>query len=120
MISGVSSEPQETIVKLTLADLLKPMQFKAVLLFVCGLKNSEIAKSLGTTEQVIKNVLRDVYSRAGCGNTGGLVRRYFSEVASGHLDLGRLRRELAELEARSAQNFRARLEDRLQRAKGSD
>jgi len=114
MISVVSSQPQETIDKVTLADLLKPMQFKTVLLVACGLENCEIAKSLGTTEQVIKNVLRDVCDRTGCGNSGELVRQYFNEVASGLVELGRLRRELAELEARAAQNLHARLQDRLQ------
>ena len=109
----VSSHPQETIDKLTLADLLKPMQ-KTVLLVAWGLKNCQIAEFLGTTEQVIKNVLREVYDRTGCWNSGELVRRYFREVASGLLELGRLQRELAELQARAAPNLHARPEDRIQ------
>ena len=110
----VSSHPQETIDKLTLADLLKPMQFKTVLLVAWGLKNCQIAEFLGTTEQVIKNVLREVYDRTGCWNSGELLRRYFREVASGLLELGRLQRELAELQARAAPNLHARPEDRIQ------
>ena len=42
-MSIVSARPQETISNLTLADLLKPMQFKTVLLVACGseeLRNS--------------------------------------------------------------------------------
>jgi DNA-binding CsgD family transcriptional regulator len=113
-MSVESSHPQETIDSLTLADLLKPMQFKTVLLVACGLKNCEIAQFLGTREQVIKNVLADVYHRTGCWNSGELVRRYFREVATGLLELGRLQRELAELEARTGQNLPTPSEDRLQ------
>jgi hypothetical protein len=111
---SVLSHSLETIDDLTLADLLKPMQFKTVLLVTCGLKNCQIAEFLGTTELVIKNVLMDVYDRTGCWNSGELVRRYFREVAGGLLELGRLQRELAELEARAAKNFNARPDERPQ------
>src|SRR5580704_4340984 len=113
MISLVTPCPQKTIDKPTLADLLNPMQFKAVLLVACGWKNWEVAKFLGTTEPVIRNVLKDIYKRTDCRNSGELVRQYFREVESGVLELSRLRRELAELEARAARNLHARLEDRL-------
>jgi DNA-binding CsgD family transcriptional regulator len=113
-MSVLSSHPQETIDDLTLADLLKPMQFKTVLLVACGLNNREIAEFLGTREQVIENALSDVYHRTGCWNSGELVRRYFREVASGLLELGRLQRELAELEARTGQNLPTLSENRLQ------
>jgi len=113
-MSVVSSHPQETVDNLTLADLLKPMQFKTVLLVACGLKNCEIAEFLGTREQVVENALADVYHRTGCWNSGELVRRYFREVATGLLELGRLQRELAELEARTGQNLSTRSENRLQ------
>ena len=81
---------------------------KTVLLVACGLNNREIAEFLGTREQVIENALSDVYHRTGCWNSGELVRRYFREVASGLLELGRLQRELAELEARTGQNLLTR------------
>jgi DNA-binding CsgD family transcriptional regulator len=113
-MSLVSSHSQETVDNLTLADLLKPMQFKTVLLVACGLKNCEIAEFLGTREQVVENALADVYHRTGCWNSGELVRRYFREVATGLLELGRLQRELAELEARTGQNLSTRSENRLQ------
>jgi len=113
MISVATPCPQETIDKPTLADVLNPMQFKAVLLVACGWRNWEVAKFLGTTERVIRNVLRDVNKRTDCKNSGELVRQYFREVESGVLELSRLRRELAELEARSARNLHVRLEDRL-------
>jgi DNA-binding CsgD family transcriptional regulator len=107
----VSSHPQG---QLTLANLLQPMQFKTVLLVACGLKNSEIAGFLGTTEPVVTSALQDVYERTGCWNSSELVRRYFREVASGLLELGRLQRELAELEARAGESLHACLEERLQ------
>ena len=106
-----SFRPQEAIDNLTLADLLTPMQFKTALLVACGLKNCEIGEFLGTTEQVIKNVLAGVCRRTGCWNSGEVVRRYCREVSSGLLELGRLRRELAELEARTGQNLHTRLGD---------
>jgi hypothetical protein len=113
-MSVVSSHPQETVDNLTLADLLKPMQFKTVLLVACGLKNCEIAGFLGTREQVIENALADVYHRTGCWNSGELVRRYFREVATGLLELGRLERELAELEARTGHDLPRLSENQLQ------
>ena len=104
---------QEFVDSLTLADLLNPMQFKTALLAARGLRNCEIAQCLGTTEMVIKNVLADAYHRTGCSNSGELVRRYFREVSSGVLELGRLHRELAELESRIGQNLRAPIGDLL-------
>jgi DNA-binding CsgD family transcriptional regulator len=82
----------------SLADLLEPMQFKAMLLVTCGLENHQIAQCLRTTEHTIRNVLRNCYQRTGCGNIDELVRRYFCEEATGLLELGRLQRELAEIE----------------------
>jgi len=101
-MSDAMSYPQESS-RISLATLLTPMQFKTVLLVACGLKQSEIAQLLGTRERVIENELRDIYDRTGCANSGDLVLRYVHEVESGLLELARLRRELEELEARSAQ-----------------
>ena len=102
-MSAVSSDSLNTIDTPSLADLLEPMQFKAVLLVTCGLENHQIAQCLGTTEQTIRNVLWNSYARTGCRNSDELVRRYFCEVASGLLEIERLQRQLAELEARAAQ-----------------
>jgi DNA-binding CsgD family transcriptional regulator len=104
---SLSSDPN-AIDRPTLADLLKPMEFKAMLLVTRGLRNCQVAEFLGTTELVIENVLRDVCGRTGCWNSGDLVRRYFREVASGLLELGRLQRQLAELEARAALHLHPR------------
>jgi DNA-binding CsgD family transcriptional regulator len=85
------------------------MQFKTVLLVAYGLGNSDIAQVLGTTEHVIKRALSDACNRAGCWNSGELVERYFLEIAAGLLELGRVRREWAELEARAARDLHADL-----------
>jgi DNA-binding NarL/FixJ family response regulator len=100
---------------LSLAILLTPMQFKAALLAACGLKNSEIAAFLNTTEPVIKIVLTDVVKRTGCSDSDKLIARYVWEIESGLLELARLHRELAELEARTGQNLRRRSGALIQR-----
>jgi DNA-binding NarL/FixJ family response regulator len=46
-------------------DRLTPKELRIVALIVQGYKNKEIAKQLGTTEQVIKNYLRNVYDKIG-------------------------------------------------------
>jgi DNA-binding NarL/FixJ family response regulator len=91
----------------SLGDILLPMEFKTVLLLAHGLTNYQIAQVLGTTEQVIKNALRDVFHRSGCRDSGELACRYFRELANGLLELGRLRRELAELDARATLIFKS-------------
>ena len=102
-MSTVSSDSLDTFDAPSLADLLEPMQFKAMLLVTCGLESHQIAQCLCTTEQTIQNVLWNCYQRIGCRNIDELVRRYFWEVETGLLELGRLQRELAELENRVAQ-----------------
>ena len=102
-MSVVRSDSFGTVNTPSLADLLEPMEFKAMLLVTCGLQNHQIAQCLGTTEQTIRKVLWKSYKLTGCLNSDELVRRYFREVASGLLELGRLQRELAELETRTGQ-----------------
>lgn len=46
-------------------DRLTQKELKIVALIVQGYKNKEIATRLGTTEQVIKNYLRNVYDKIG-------------------------------------------------------
>jgi DNA-binding NarL/FixJ family response regulator len=46
-------------------DRLTPKELRIVALIVQGYKNKEIAAQLGTTEQVIKNYLRNVYDKIG-------------------------------------------------------
>jgi DNA-binding CsgD family transcriptional regulator len=54
--------------KRTLQSILTPKQFRVALLVSSGSKNSEIAVILRTTENVIKNILREVYDHSGCSN----------------------------------------------------
>jgi DNA-binding CsgD family transcriptional regulator len=107
------SQTREFVETLTLADLLNPMQFKTVLLAASGFQNCEIGEFVGTTELVIENALADAYHRTSCSNSGEVVRRYLREVSCGLLELGRLHRELAELESRIGQNLHARMGDLL-------
>lgn len=93
--------PKETAGEGNLASLLTPMQFKTLLLVICGLKNCEISEFLGTTEHVIRIVLADIYDCTGCANNSELILRYIDEVERGELSIGRLRRELNELQARA-------------------
>lgn len=46
-------------------DRLTAKEMKIIALIVQGCKNKEIAQQLGTTEQVIKNYLRNVYDKTG-------------------------------------------------------
>jgi DNA-binding NarL/FixJ family response regulator len=46
-------------------DRLTPKELRIVALIVQGYKNKDIASHLGTTEQVIKNYLRNVYDKIG-------------------------------------------------------
>jgi DNA-binding NarL/FixJ family response regulator len=46
-------------------DRLTPKEMQIVALIVQGCKNKEIAKQLGTKEQVIKNYLRGIYDKTG-------------------------------------------------------
>ena len=46
-------------------DRLTPKELRIVTLIVQGFKNKEIATQLGTTEQVVKNYLRNVYDKIG-------------------------------------------------------
>ena len=46
-------------------DRLTPKELRIVALIVQGYKNKDIATELGTTEQVIKNYLRNIYDKIG-------------------------------------------------------
>lgn len=76
-------------------DRLTPKEIKIVALIVQGFKNKEIASHLGTTEQVIKNYLRNVYDKTGVSDRLELAlftihHRTLADaaaVAGGQLDL---------------------------------
>jgi len=63
---AVPSELTENdMVGLRVRDRLTQKELRIVALIVQGYKNKEIATQLGTTEQVIKNYLRNVYEKIG-------------------------------------------------------
>jgi DNA-binding CsgD family transcriptional regulator len=83
--------------KLTLQDVLTPKQFRVALLVTSGLKNLEIAMILGTTENMIKNILRNVYDRSGCSNRVELALLLVHEAETGMYDRCNLGREIGTL-----------------------
>jgi len=56
---------ENDMVGLRVRDRLTAKELRIVALIVQGYKNKEIASQLGTTEQVIKNYLRNVYDKIG-------------------------------------------------------
>jgi DNA-binding NarL/FixJ family response regulator len=63
--SAASSADTDDFVGARVRDRLTPKELKIVALIVQGFKNKEIANLLGTTEQVVKNYLRNVYDKIG-------------------------------------------------------
>ena len=63
---GAPAEMSETdMVAVRVRDRLTPKELRIVALIVQGYKNKDIATELGTTEQVIKNYLRNIYDKIG-------------------------------------------------------
>ena len=48
--------------------VLSPRQQQVIELVAQGLKNSEVAEAIGTTELVVKNYLRRIYDKLGLWN----------------------------------------------------
>ncbi len=84
-----------------LMDILTPTQFRVTILVGSGLKNTDIARLMNTTEGVVKNFIRDIFARAGISNRVELALRYTSELEAGVYDQERLDQEIAELETRA-------------------
>jgi len=91
-----------------LMNLLTRQQFRTAILVTIGLKNGEIAEFLGTTEHVVKNLLRDIFDRAGCWNRVELALRFVCESETSMYDQNKIRSEVAELETRAAQILHSR------------
>ena len=53
-------------------------EHRVIQLVAQGLKNSEVAKEIGTTEHVVKNYLRVIYDKLGLWNRVELVLWYES------------------------------------------
>ncbi len=58
-------EVENDMVGARVRDRLTPKELRIVALIVQGYKNKDIAVELGTTEQVIKNYLRNIYDKIG-------------------------------------------------------
>ncbi|MGC2209686.1 MAG: response regulator transcription factor [Candidatus Korobacteraceae bacterium] len=63
--AAAGSTDSDDFVGARVRDRLTPKELKIVALIVQGYKNKEIANLLGTTEQVVKNYLRNVYDKIG-------------------------------------------------------
>jgi DNA-binding NarL/FixJ family response regulator len=63
--TDASIPTENDLVGARVRDRLTPKELRIVALIVQGYKNKEIANQLGTTEQVIKNYLRNVYDKIG-------------------------------------------------------
>jgi DNA-binding NarL/FixJ family response regulator len=93
--SGRSLADESDAVGARVRDRLTQKEIKIVALIVQGYKNKEIANQLGTTEQVIKNYLRNVYDKTGVSDRLELAlftihHRTLAEAAAqatGQLDL---------------------------------
>jgi DNA-binding NarL/FixJ family response regulator len=69
-----------------------PRQQQVIELVALGLKNSEVAEIIGTTEHVIKNHLRIIYDKLGFWNRVELALWY---EARKHENLGQHERAMA-------------------------
>ncbi|MHB1795966.1 MAG: response regulator transcription factor [Acidobacteriaceae bacterium] len=63
--TGRSMAEETDAIGARVRELLTPKEIKIVALIVQGCTNKEIARHLGTNEQVIKNNLRKVYDKTG-------------------------------------------------------
>jgi DNA-binding CsgD family transcriptional regulator len=81
----------------TLQTILTRKQFQVAILVASGIKNSEIAMILGTTEHVVKNIMRDVYERSGCSNRVELALLRVHEKELGMYDEDAFHTEVAAL-----------------------
>jgi len=64
-LTGNVAAESDDFVGARVRDRLTPKELRIVALIVQGFKNKEIASQLGTTEQVVKNYLRNVYDKIG-------------------------------------------------------
>jgi DNA-binding NarL/FixJ family response regulator len=62
---AIAEVPDDDMVGTRVRDRLTPKEMRIVALIVQGCKNRQIATRLKTTEQVIKNDLRNIYDKTG-------------------------------------------------------
>ncbi len=66
-----------------LREILTPRQFELAALVVSGRRNQMCGAEMGISEQTVKNVLRDVFDRAGIWSRLELACRYAWEWKAG-------------------------------------
>ena len=93
-LAEVSDPAELNVLKTELQHLLTAQalvhrQLRLIEMVALGSKNREIAESLGTTEQMVKNHLHKIYARLRVENRIGLALWYEAQV-----DQGKLRRQL--------------------------
>jgi DNA-binding NarL/FixJ family response regulator len=57
-----------------------PRERKAIALLVTGMSNKEIAVAIGTSEQAVKNNLRDIYKKSGVKDRTNFVLHYYRKA----------------------------------------
>jgi DNA-binding NarL/FixJ family response regulator len=62
---ALAEVPEDDIVGTRVRDRLTPKEIRIVAPIAQGCKNRQIASRLKTTEQVIKNYLRNIYDKTG-------------------------------------------------------
>ncbi|MGI9103151.1 MAG: LuxR C-terminal-related transcriptional regulator [Terriglobales bacterium] len=87
-------EAENDMVGARVRDRLTPKELRIVALIVQGYKNKDIATELGTTEQVIKNYLRNIYDKIGVSDRLELAlftihHRILAEAAAASAGSGR-------------------------------
>jgi DNA-binding NarL/FixJ family response regulator len=70
---------------------LNERELRIIELVAMGLKNSEVAATLGTSQRVIKKFLRAIYDKLGVWNRVELALWYESRKHRGELNWGRRR-----------------------------
>src|SRR5664279_1081231 len=65
MTPPVAQEPTDSAIGMRVRQRLSPRELGVLSLVVKGFKNREIAARLGTTEQAVKNNLRQIFDKTG-------------------------------------------------------
>jgi DNA-binding NarL/FixJ family response regulator len=73
---------------LTLESSLSPKHFKIVSLIARGMKNADVAREIGTTENMVKNYLHIIYDEVGLWNRVELAMRFVHEAERGLYSVG--------------------------------
>jgi DNA-binding NarL/FixJ family response regulator len=68
------------------AGPLHEREWRVIELVAQGLKNSEIAQAIGTTEHIVKNYLRNIYDKLGFDNRVEIALWYKSRRHRGEMN----------------------------------